>query len=58
MKGQPNAGHVASAEGTQSRARETHFEGLVGVKGAARFLCVSKSLVYAYVERKQIPITA
>jgi len=27
----------------------------VGVKGAARFLGVSPSLVYAYVERKQIP---
>jgi excisionase family DNA binding protein len=28
---------------------------IVGVKAAARFLGVSPSLVYAYVERKQIP---
>jgi excisionase family DNA binding protein len=27
----------------------------VGVKAAARFLGVSPSLVYSYVERKQIP---
>ncbi len=31
------------------------FEELVDVRGAARFLGVSRSLVYAYVERKQIP---
>jgi excisionase family DNA binding protein len=31
------------------------FEMPVGVKTAARFLGVSPSLVYAYVERKQIP---
>ena len=30
-------------------------EALVGVKDAARLLGVSPSLVYAYVERKQIP---
>ena len=31
------------------------FEEAVDVKTAARFLGVSPSLVYAYVERKQIP---
>ena len=31
------------------------FEAAVNVKTAARFLGVSPSLVYAYVERKQIP---
>jgi len=31
------------------------FEKTVNVKTAARFLGVSPSLVYAYVERKQIP---
>jgi excisionase family DNA binding protein len=33
----------------------TEFEHPVDVKTAARFLGVSPSLVYAYVERKQIP---
>jgi excisionase family DNA binding protein len=36
-------------------ADNTEFERPVGVKAAARFLGVSTSLVYAYVERKQIP---
>ncbi|HTV56557.1 MAG TPA: helix-turn-helix domain-containing protein [Terriglobia bacterium] len=31
------------------------FEATVSVKTAVRFLGVSPSLVYAYVERKQIP---
>jgi len=31
------------------------FEAPIDVKTAARFLGVSPSLVYAYVERKQIP---
>lgn len=35
--------------------RQTNFEEPVDVKTAARFLGVSASLVYAYVERKQIP---
>ena len=35
--------------------REPAFEAPVDVKTAARFLGVSPSLVYAYVERKQIP---
>lgn len=30
-------------------------EPVVGVKTAARFLAVSPSLVYAYVERRQVP---
>ena len=34
---------------------DTTFEHPVDVKTAARFLGVSASLVYAYVERKQIP---
>jgi excisionase family DNA binding protein len=40
------AGHVSHQAG---------FEQVVDVKTAARFLGVSPSLVYAYVERKQIP---
>ncbi len=35
--------------------RDGGFEKPVDVKTAARFLGVSPSLVYAYVERKQIP---
>ena len=35
--------------------RATELEHPVDVKAAARFLGVSPSLVYAYVERKQIP---
>jgi excisionase family DNA binding protein len=35
--------------------RGSDSEHVVGVKAAARFLGVSPSLVYAYVERKQIP---
>jgi excisionase family DNA binding protein len=37
------------------RSAVTGFEATVDVKTAARFLGVSPSLVYAYVERKQIP---
>jgi len=37
------------------RVDQPHFEVAVDVKAAARFLGVSPSLVYAYVERKQIP---
>jgi len=37
------------------RVDQPHFEVAVDVKAAARFLGVSRSLVYAYVERKQIP---
>ena len=35
--------------------KAANFEQVVDVKTAARFLGVSPSLVYAYVERKQIP---
>jgi len=35
--------------------QQAEFEQVVDVKAAARFLGVSASLVYAYVERKQIP---
>jgi excisionase family DNA binding protein len=35
--------------------RQEDLEGPVDVKTAARFLGVSPSLIYAYVERKQIP---
>jgi excisionase family DNA binding protein len=38
-----------------TNGRNTDFERPVDVKTAARFLGVSASLVYAYVERKQIP---
>jgi excisionase family DNA binding protein len=34
---------------------QAQFEAPVDVKTAARFLGISPSLVYAYVERKQIP---
>ena len=38
-----------------SQRDQTSFEEPIDVKTAARFLGVSPSLVYAYVERKQIP---
>ena len=37
------------------RNQQIEFEAPVDVKTAARFLGVSASLVYAWVERKQIP---
>lgn len=37
------------------QAAAANLETPVGVREAARFLGVSASLVYAYVERKQIP---
>ena len=37
------------------RPQAASFEATVNVETAARFLGVSPSLVYAYVERKQIP---
>jgi len=39
----------------ESAREPAGFEEPVDVKTAARFLGVSPSLVYAYVERKQIP---
>jgi len=44
-----------SAEQVQQPVATSSFEPTVDVKTAARFLGVSPSLVYAYVERKQIP---
>jgi excisionase family DNA binding protein len=43
------------SEQPPQRPDMTDFEATVNVKTAARFLGVSPSLVYAYVERKQIP---
>lgn len=40
---------------TALRRPDVNLEPPVDVKTAARFLGVSASLVYAYVERKQIP---
>ena len=47
-------GDAQSREGTMSLDREA-TDTPITVKDAARFLGVSPSLVYAYVERKQIP---
>jgi excisionase family DNA binding protein len=44
-----------SVLGLAQRREIQGFEVPVDVKTAARFLGVSPSLVYAYVERKQIP---
>lgn len=43
------------SERSPQRPEAVGFEATVSVKTAARFLGVSPSLVYAYVERKQIP---
>jgi excisionase family DNA binding protein len=43
------------SEQPPQRPEAAGFEATVDVKTAARFLGVSPSLVYAYVERKQIP---
>ena len=48
--------NVTDQNTAEVRAHEqADFEQVVDVKTAARFLGVSASLVYAYVERKQIP---
>ncbi len=47
-------GDEESREGTMSLDREA-TDTPITVKDAARFLGVSPSLVYAYVERRQIP---
>jgi excisionase family DNA binding protein len=44
-----------AGEQPPQRPEAASFEATVDVKTAARFLGVSPSLVYAYVERKQIP---
>ncbi len=46
---------TGDTQSTDRRVDGPHFEVAVDVKAAARFLGVSPSLVYAYVERKQIP---
>ena len=46
----PSTLPVPAADGSVAR-----FEPPIDVKTAARFLGISASLVYAYVERKQIP---
>jgi len=46
---------VGETQSTGEPRERSHFEAAVDVKAAARFLGVSPSLVYAYVERKQIP---
>jgi len=47
---------VTATNSTEEPAQQqAEFEQVVDVKAAARFLGVSASLVYAYVERKQIP---
>ena len=44
-----------AVEQPPQRPEVVGFEATVDVKTAAQFLGVSPSLVYAYVERKQIP---
>ena len=46
---------IAPVVGPVNQREIQSFEVPVDVKTAARFLGVSPSLVYAYVERKQIP---
>ncbi len=46
---------TAASEQPPQRPEVAGFEAMVDVKTAARFLGVSPSLVYAYVERKQVP---
>jgi len=46
---------VHETQSTTESLGPSHFEVAVIVKAAARFLGISPSLVYAYVERKQIP---
>ena len=46
---------INDLESTERPLDQSPFEAAVDVKAAARFLGVSPSLVYAYVERKQIP---
>ena len=46
---------TGETQSTERPVGQPHFEVAVDVKSAARFLGVSPSLVYAYVERKQIP---
>ena len=51
-----NAVRESTSVERPNHQREIHgFEVPVDVRTAARFLGISPSLVYAYVERKQIP---
>jgi excisionase family DNA binding protein len=50
-----NSTQEISVERPHGRREIQGFEVPVDVRTAARFLGVSPSLVYAYVERKQIP---
>jgi excisionase family DNA binding protein len=51
-----NAVRESTSVERPNHPREIHgFEVPVDVRTAARFLGISPSLVYAYVERKQIP---
>jgi excisionase family DNA binding protein len=46
---------IHETQSTQEPVERSRFEVAVDVKAAAAFLGISPSLVYAYVERKQIP---
>jgi excisionase family DNA binding protein len=48
-------GNIMTSSASANTSKTEAFELPVDVKTAARFLGVSPSLVYAYVERKQIP---
>ena len=51
----PDAGRERATGPGQTGAEREQLENPVDVKAAARFLGVSPSLIYAFVERKQIP---
>jgi len=51
----PVTGHDLATEPGPKRTEQDELEYPVDVKVAARFLGVSRSLIYAYVERKRIP---
>jgi excisionase family DNA binding protein len=55
MSGEVGMNTTGETHSTEPQVDQPHFEVAVDVKAAARFLGVSPSLVYAYVERKQIP---
>jgi len=52
LEASPSVTHIGESANGPPRGA---FEDPVDVRTAARFLGVSASLVYAYVERKQIP---
>jgi excisionase family DNA binding protein len=53
--GVSSIGNIMTSSASANASKAEVFEPFVDVKTAARFLGVSPSLVYAYVERKQIP---